>query len=40
MSCTGKRLTVASAGCKLTLDGRIYETDAVSVNCERLGIGD
>ena len=37
VSYTGKRLTVASSGSKLSLDGRIYETDAVSVNFEHLG---
>jgi len=37
VGCTGKRLNVTSAGHKLSLGGRVYETQAASVDCDHLG---
>jgi len=34
---TAERLSVTSSDCQLSLDGRVYETDTASVNCDHLG---
>jgi len=38
VSCAGERLSVTSAGCKLSLGGRLYETHTSSVNGDHSGI--